>query len=606
MKKKNGVVRRFIRKKISSVSLRDKLIFLFAGAMFISMSLLGITMFINVYSSTRENLSKNIAATVAAVSESMDQSFLVAENVVLEVAASEGVQKWLDDGHYYDQDNPEYYLRKTEFNRELQRTLIYSNAKKLNVVEYAAVFNGDEMLEYADIQSVGESRIRSGARSAYNELDTDGDTYIYSELVTEPENAIFHVRRMKSYFDGGSQLVIMVATNERDIYRKYIDLIQYDGAVVFLIDEENMILSSNKEDEIGQYINNEVVEGITECKSEISLDEQYLLDSEYMKNSGMQLVYLYPKKLLTAQVIDGVRPYVILCIGLIAGCLLAAVLLGLRSTQFLDEFVSAMKSVREKNYDVKIRKYKNPEIDRLGSAFNEMTAEIKELIQNKYESQILLNEMEIRFLQHQMNPHFLFNVLLTIQIKAKRCKDETIYRMVSTLSSLLRASIYTNNIDMITVRAELEYAEFYLYLQKMRFEERISYDISIEDESLKDCMIPKFVIEPIVENAVIHGLENVESKGNITIRLRSEEGILIAEVEDNGVGFDVERYRAAMEEENDEEGIRHSREKIGLRNVDLRIKHIYGNEYGIDIKSEIKKGTVIRIRIPMKESEKNV
>lgn len=606
MKGKNGVTRCFIRKKISSVSLRDKLIFLFAGAMFISMSLLGITMFINVYSSTRESLSKNIAATVAAVSESMDQSFLVAENVVLEVAASEGVQKWLDDGHYYDQDEPEYYLRKTEFNRELQRTLIYSNAKKLNVVEYAAVFNGDEMLEYADIQSVGEARIRLGARNAYNEMKTDEDIYIYSELVTEPENTIFHIRRMKSYFDGDSQLVIMVATNEKEIYKKYIDLTRYEGAVVYLIDKENMILSSNKEDEIGQYMNHGVVKGIAENRSEIGLDEQYLLDSEYMEDSELQLVYLYPKKLLTAQVIDGVRPYVILCIGLIAGCLLAAVLLGLRSTRFLDEFVSAMKSAREKNYDVKIRKYKDPEIDRLGSAFNEMTAEIKELIQNKYESQILVNEMEIRFLQHQMNPHFLFNVLLTIQIKAKRCKDETIYRMVSTLSSLLRASIYTNNIDMITVRAELEYAEFYLYLQKMRFEDRISYEISIEDESLKDCMIPKFVIEPIVENAVIHGLENVESKGHIAIRLRSRNGVLIAEVEDNGAGFDVEKYRAAIEEENEDEGIRNSREKIGLRNVDLRIRHIYGSDYGIDIKSEINKGTVIRIRIPMKESEENV
>lgn len=154
----------------------------------------------------------------------------------------------------------------------------------------------------------------------------------------------------------------------------------------------------------------------------------------------------------------------------------------------LDEFVWAMNSVRRKNYDVKIRKYKDPEIDRLGEAFNQMTAEIKELIQNKYESQILLNEMEIRFLQHQMNPHFLFNVLLTIQIKAKRCKDETIYHMVSTLSSLLRASIYTNNIEMITVREELEYAEFYLYLQKMRFDDRISYEVTIEDDSLKECM----------------------------------------------------------------------------------------------------------------------
>ena len=607
MREKNtGGTRRFTRKKITSLSLRDKLIFLFAGAMFISMSLLGITMFVNVYNSTKESLSKNIATTVAALSDSLDQSFLVAENLVLELAASEGVQKWLDDGHYYDQENPEYYLRKTEFNSELQRLLIYSNAKKLNVVEYAAVFIGDSMLEYADIQSVGEGRIRSGAQKAYDELETDGDTYIYSQLLTEPENAIFHARRMKSYFDDGDQLIIMVATNERDIYKKYKHLLQNEGAVVYLVDEENRVLSSNMEKEIGQYLDKALVKGIENNSSEVELDGKYLMDSEYMEDSGMRLVHLYPKNMLATQVLEGIRPYVALCIGLIAVCLLAAVLIGLRTTRFLDEFVWAMNSVRRKNYDVKIRKYKDPEIDRLGEAFNQMTAEIKELIQNKYESQILLNEMEIRFLQHQMNPHFLFNVLLTIQIKAKRCKDETIYHMDSTLSSLLRASIYTNNIEMITVREELEYAEFYLYLQKMRFDDRISYEVVIEDDSLKECMIPKFVIEPIVENAVIHGIENTESQGRIKITLKKEGEILTAEVEDNGVGFDVEKYRLSMEAEKEEDGIRQSREKIGLRNVDLRIRHIYGEKYRIDIKSEINKGTVIRIRIPIKESDQNV
>ena len=379
-------------------------------------------------------------------------------------------------------------MRKTEFNSELQRLLIYSNAKKLNVVEYAAVFIGDSMLEYADIQSVGEGRIRSGAQKAYDELETDGDTYIYSQLVTEPENAIFHARRMKSYFDDGDQLIIMVATNERDIYKKYKHLLQNEGAVVYLVDEENRVLSSNMEKEIGQYLDKALVKGIENNSSEVELDGKYLIDSEYMEDSGMRLVHLYPKNMLATQVLEGIRPYVALCIGLIVVCLLSAVLIGLRTTRFLDEFVWAMNSVRRKNYDVKIRKYKDPEIDRLGEAFNQMTAEIKELIQNKYESQILLNEMEIRFLQHQMNPHFLFNVLLTIQIKAKRCKDETIYHMVSTLSSLLRASIYTNNIEMITVREELEYAEFYLYLQKMRFDDRISYEVTIEDDSLKECM----------------------------------------------------------------------------------------------------------------------
>ena len=88
--------------------------------------------------------------------------------------------------------------------------------------------------------------------------------------------------------------------------------------------------------------------------------------------------------------------------------------------------------------------------------------------------------------------------------------------------------------------------------------------------------------------------------------MKKEGEILTAEVEDNGVGFDVEKYRLSMEAEKEEDGIRQSREKIGLRNVDLRIRHIYGEKYRIDIKSEINKGTVIRIRIPIKESDQNV
>ena len=107
--------------------------------------------------------------------------------------------------------------------------------------------------------------------------------------MTEPENTIFHIRRMKSYFDGDSQLVIMVATNEREIYKKYIDLTRYEGAVVYLIDKENMILSSNKEDEIGQYMNHGVVKGIAENRSEIRLDEQYLLDQSIWRIQNCSL-----------------------------------------------------------------------------------------------------------------------------------------------------------------------------------------------------------------------------------------------------------------------------------------------------------------------------
>lgn len=317
---------------------------------------------------------------------------------------------------------------------------------------------------------------------------------------------------------------------------------------------------------------------------------------------GVRLVHLYPQSLLIKKVLEGIRTYIILGVMLIIICLIAAVVISLKSTGFLNEFIHAMESVRNRNYDIRIKEYKNAEINSLGRAFNEMMDELRELIRNKYESQILLNEMEIRFLQHQMNPHFLFNVLLTIQIKAKRSGNETIYKMVSKLSALLRASIYTNNVDRITVGEELEYTEFYLYLQKMRFEDRFFYKIIVEDEELKKSIIPKFVIEPIVENAVIHGIENIENEGVIRIVLKKMGTDLLMTVQDNGAGFDVKEYFNSLEQA--ENGS--SREKIGLKNVDLRLRHIYGEEYRIKIKSKINTGTTIYIKIPIEEREENV
>lgn len=590
-----------IKSKFVSISLRDKLIFLFVGTLFVELLLFGCVMFFYLYINAKKNVSDNIDTTVTAVSEVMDQSFLVMENLVLELAASNGVQNWLDDSHYYDQGNPEFYLRKTEFSRELNRILIYSNAKKLDVVEYAAVFNDGYLLDYVDVQSVGGNKVQREVYKAYEAAKQETEKYIYSELVMGSENVIFHMRRMRSDFERDVPLVIMVATNERDIATQYENLVQNEGETVYLIDGENKVLSSNREDEIGSYID----EKIAECNTgEVYLNETYMMTSREVKNfgKGVRLVHLYPQSLLIKKVLEGIRTYIVLGILLIVICLVAAIIVSLKSTRFLNEFIHAMESVRNRNYDIRIREYKNAEINSLGRAFNEMTDELRELIRNKYESQILLNEMEIRFLQHQMNPHFLFNVLLTIQIKAKRSGNETIYKMVSKLSALLRASIYTNNVDRITVGEELEYTEFYLYLQKMRFEDRFFYKIIVEDEELKKCIIPKFVIEPIVENAVIHGIENIENEGLIRIVLKKIGKDLIVTVQDNGVGFDVREYLDSLEQAKNGS----SREKIGLKNVDLRLRHIYGEEYQIKIESEINTGTTIYIKIPVEEREENV
>lgn len=322
-----------IKSKFVSISLRDKLIFLFVGTLFVELLLFGCVMFFYLYIDAKKNVSDNIDTTVTAVSKVMDQSFLVMENLVLELAASNGVQNWLDDSHYYDQENLDFYLRKTEFSRELNRILIYSNAKKLDVVEYAAVFNNGYLLDYVDVQSVGGNKVQREVYKAYEEAKRETEKFIYSELVMGSENTIFHIRRMRSDFERDVQLIIMVATNERDIATQYEDLVQNEGEIVYLIDGENKVLSSNRENEIGSYIDEKIVE----CDNgEIYLDQTYMRTSREVKNLGedVRLVHLYPQSLLIKKVMEGIRTYILLGVILIGICLVVAVLVGLKSLDF--------------------------------------------------------------------------------------------------------------------------------------------------------------------------------------------------------------------------------------------------------------------------------
>ncbi|MCP1109554.1 sensor histidine kinase [Ohessyouella blattaphilus] len=597
---------RLIKKRLTSVSIREKIILVFVGVIFLSMSLLGVITFSNAYISTKKSLLNKLDTTVTAVSKVVDQSFLISKNTLFQCAGVNGVQSWLKDDTFYDRENPEFHLRKMTFNTELQRMMAYSNVRDMHIIDYVTVFDENEMLVHLDLELIGETRSQAGSFQAYQAVK-DSEEYIHSELITEPENLIFNVRKLRSnYNDEDIPMTLMLATKERNVYMQYADLLQEEETIVYLLDDKDRIISSNIESKIGEYVDDDLIEYVDKGCAEIKQDQKYLLTVRNMENSGegIRLLYLYPKKLLTASVMQSMSAYVVMCIGLIIGSVIVVLFVGFKSTSFLNEFLFAMKSVGEHNYEIKIKEYKDPEINSLAVAFNEMVTEIKELIQNKYESQILLKDMEINFLQHQINPHFLFNVLFTIQIKAKQCKDETIYKMVSALSSLLRASIQTKNTDMITVQQELDYTEFYLYLQTIRFEGRIVYHIDIEEDSLCSKTIPKFIIEPIVENAVIHGIENMENVGRIEISLRRQGDNLLILVKDDGIGFDVKEYLKTWDKADESEANISTREKIGLRNVHLRIQHIYGEEYGIDIESERDKGTSIQIKVPIREDER--
>lgn len=224
----------YLKKKFSFFSLRNRLILLFTGAMFCGMTLLGGMLFFYMYNSMKDNISSNIDTTVSAMTDSLDQSFVLIENTVLELAASSGVRSWIEDEDYYNKENPEFYIRREALNKEFQRILMYSNAKKLNMIEYASIFDNGELLGYTDIQSNGETTIINESRKVYDTLSEREEEYVYSIPIVSGRNTIFHVRRLKADFESDRQLGILIATKETDIKKKYQDLLEYEGSMVYI------------------------------------------------------------------------------------------------------------------------------------------------------------------------------------------------------------------------------------------------------------------------------------------------------------------------------------------------------------------------------------
>lgn len=291
---------------------------------------------------------------------------------------------------------------------------------------------------------------------------------------------------------------------------------------------------------------------------------------------------------------DSIDLYVVMIVLILAVGILSFAVFTYKITKPLEEVSEKLKSVKDGDFQTKMPEYKEKEFYEISNGFNRMTSEIDHLITEVYEKQILLKELELKFLQSQLNPHFIFNVLNAISMQANMDGNKQLGQTISTFSKLIQAKIYRSDLEKVKILQELEYAEYYLQIQKFRFGERLSYMIDV-DETLMDYYIQKLSIQMIVENAVVHGLEPKIGGGTVYIRGYKDDGDIIIEIEDDGVGFDTDgklefplKTTSANEEHN----------QVGLNNIHSILQLRYGNAYGLSIVSEIGKGTTVKIQIP--------
>lgn len=237
------------------------------------------------------------------------------------------------------------------------------------------------------------------------------------------------------------------------------------------------------------------------------------------------------------------------------------------------------------------------EVGMLNDSLNSMIDKINELLEQVKKEQISLRKAEFQLLQSQINPHFLYNTLDAIVWLAESGEQKKVVNMVGSLSDFFRTSLNQGK-DIISLKEELQHVRSYLEIQQVRYQDILQYEIDVSEE-LFPYQIPKITIQPLVENALYHGIKNRRGLGTIRITAEKEKGFFIIHVEDNGIGMKAERLYEVKDAIKNK--IPTQKDIYGLYNVNERIRLNFGDRYGISIQSTYLKGTIVNIILPYLE-----
>lgn len=281
-------------------------------------------------------------------------------------------------------------------------------------------------------------------------------------------------------------------------------------------------------------------------------------------------------------------------------CLAGILMLGVdviliqKITKPVSRLHQAIQSFGVGKLDVRVDETGIGEISSLEQGFNQMAGEIQELMDRSISQEQEKRHMERRLLQAQISPHFLYNTLDSIIWMIQGKQYEGAGKMVSLLARFFRVALSKGK-DIIPLRQEVEHATSYLSIQNIRFQDKFDFELNI-DESLMEYLCPKITIQPILENAIYHGVENMFGDGEIILSIQEHGEDICIEVSDNGEGMTEEQVEKILHHD-----IRKTSGKgsgVGVYNVDSRIKLLYGENYGISIQSELDEGTTVKILLP--------
>jgi two-component system sensor histidine kinase YesM len=303
-----------------------------------------------------------------------------------------------------------------------------------------------------------------------------------------------------------------------------------------------------------------------------------------------------PPSYINQQIVSTLNRILIVSIIILILLSIFSVLISSTATKFIVYLIDAINEIRVHKMGTTLKKNKNEDLNEIVDAFNSMSLELQTLIDNGYKQDVLLLQSDIRQLQSQMNPHFLINSIASIATNSLINGDEKTYEMLIALSTVLTKSMFNtkDNSPLIQLKDEMEYIRGYLKIQKFRFEDKIEIKMDVDD-SLYSLYVPRLSVEPLVENAVTHGIEDRIEKGIITLCIKEQDNNLIITVSDNGKILERELHNDISATKS---------HHIALNNTNSRIHLLFGDDYGIIYNFDNPFLTVAELTLPVIRDKK--
>jgi two-component system sensor histidine kinase YesM len=365
-----------------------------------------------------------------------------------------------------------------------------------------------------------------------------------------------------------------------------------ESGYCFVLDENNRLVYHPHQQLLNLDIKKEPLESLVKNKDGAQFIGETLFYTNSLRSVGWKVV---GKSFVGDLIAKGQSTFILYLVAIflfnfLMGILIAA-LLQRSISQPVHQLAAAMSSFTEHSEPFAFEgKMTTIELNQLTTAFNILTRRIHQLVENVRSESLQLRKTELKALQTQINPHFLYNTLDSIMWMCEQGRGREAVPMIEALASLFRISTSKGH-DLIPIRNELKHAEAYLQIQSIRYDHAFSYHFDI-DENCLDLLCNKITLQPLLENALYHGIQGMIDEGEMEIIVRDEGDRVALAVADNGIGMTPERAVEILSDEGRETV------GIGLNNVHNRILIFFGEGYGLTIESEEDMGTVVTARFP--------